>query len=164
MSLVVQPSARVTGSPVRWAVDFAVGGALIPLSFGLVSWFSGFGYDFEHLAPVALAGATVGAAVGAASPVLLDYFRRGVPLWLLTILASVTGAAAMLVTGASIGRVGLGDLAVVLPMGAFVGAVFWLPYTFATVTGRPTWPVVLSVGLVYPIFEALQVGLFVLQS
>ena len=164
MSLVVRDPAapvRLTGSPARWALDFAIGGALVPLSLSWVPWFVGFGSAL-NVAAIALPGAALGAAVGAASPILLNAFRRGVPLWLLTVLASVTGAAAMVVAWGLAGAHSGMLLALLFTAGGGSGAVLWLPYTVATVTRRATWPVVLAVAVASPLLALFPLLAFLL--
>lgn len=143
MSQIYVP-VRITGSSRRWAFDFAVAGALTPLSHGLF-----FGFIDLHLVSIATVGALTGGAIGAVSPAFLDLVRRGVPLWLLTLLASLTWATQMMATFWSLGAIAIG---------AFIGAVFWLPYTIAVMTGRRTWPVVLGAVLVSPTIELFRIA------
>ena len=157
MSLVVRDRAlpsRVTGSPVRWARDFAIGGALVPLSYGLpqvvdflpawvgLSQLRGAGAPVDLALVAACAG--VFGLLGAVTPLLLDPLRRGVPLTLLAVLAAVTGPAAMQLAWWLSGSGSWNLLAQLMLDAGVFGVFLWLPYTVCVVTGRSTWLLVLA--------------------
>lgn len=161
MSLVVRERllpARVTGNPVRWARDFAIGGALVPLSLSLPPFSAGG----PGLALVVACAAVFGL-VGAVSPMLLDGVRRSAPLWLLTILATTAGAASMQIAWWLAFGLGSGNLPLMI-LGGFLGLVLWLPYTVCVVTGRRTWPLVVAPGLLVLGLQLVNTVLFLLLA
>jgi hypothetical protein len=140
--------ALVTGSPWKWSVELGFAGAMVPVAtqLGLA------GALGPWVVPAALAMGATSALCGLVAPLALDWFRRGVPLWLLVVLASTVGAFAGWSAGALV------DIAPVLRLwytavAALVCGAGWLPYTMATVLRRPTWPVV-AAGLLVALSAA----------
>lgn len=134
-----------------WARDLAVIGGVssfvAPASVGLSDLVSGF-------APAAaVAGALVGAGLGAIAPRALSRVRA-IPIPILLIgglgVGSLWGAAAGLAGAVYFGSfdflVGFSALA-----GGVAGAIqlgwFWLPYVKRRIARRSTWPLVLFASL-----------------
>jgi hypothetical protein len=155
------PLARVTGRRRDWARDAAL--------VGLVTGYTGpawliYGLGLHpHLVACALAGGLVGAMLGAVAPDVLDLVRGRVSLPALAVSLPVLGfflgwgAAALAadLVGAPVGAAArFGAVALAGQI-----ALFWLPYTVATVTRLPRWPVLLIACLVSPLLGPAAVWL-----
>jgi hypothetical protein len=149
-------ATRVTGRPAAWARDMALVGGLT--SAILPTMLSGVSPSMFGLY-AGIAGAITGALLGAAMPAVLDRARRHVPLWALLMAGPLVGCA----WGALAGGLGSlpfsGDtLALALISGGIAGALqfgwWWFPYTFQTVRGGRTWPVMLASFLALPVLAA----------
>lgn len=153
MSVTSLAPHPVTGHPLAWARDLALlgGGSSAALSLLLV------GMVPVGFAPaVAVTAGLSGAALGLAMPTLLDAARGRVPLWLLAAAAPAVGGLWGGLAGAAAGLV-VGGTAPAL--GAVAGAVagagqlgwFWFPYTFQTVRGGRTWPLLALAAVALPV-------------
>jgi len=147
------PLARITGRRRDWMRDATI--------VGLVSGYTGpawvlYGPSLHpHLVACALTGGVAGVLMGAVAPDLLEQLRRRVSLRTLMVVLPLL--AFFLGTGMAT----LAASAVGAPMGAAsrFGAValagqvalFWLPYTVATVLEGPRWPVVLAACALSPL-------------
>lgn len=149
----------VTGSPLRWARDMAlVGGGTSAFVPALVSGLAPSGYPLA----AALVGAVTGALLGLAMPTLLDLVRGKVPLPLLLVGSLLLGAAWGGVAGAMAGvPFGAGNAGLGLVAGSIAGAAqfgwWWFPYTFQTVRGGRTWPLLVAAVFTLPVVSALSV-------
>lgn len=140
--LPVERQLPVVGRPHRWALDLAVGGAILPF----VTLLSPYGVPLPLLVSLSLTTGAAGGLLGLCTPPVLDKLRGNVPLPLLAVLAATVSSSAML--GAAWLVTGPSDIALLwLVLGAGIGTFLWLPYLVLTALGRPTWPVV-ALGLV----------------
>ena len=162
-------TALITGRPDRWARDLAaVGACTSAVAPALVMGLS------VYTLIAAVVGAVTGAALGASMPALLDRVRGRVPIPALLLAGPALGA----VWGGAVG--GAASLALLdvtinngfhmTPNGLFLLSVltaaiggalqfglFWFPYTFQTVRGGRTWPVVLGACLMTPVVGAATI-------
>jgi hypothetical protein len=164
------PPTRIVGSSAWWAFKGAQLGATAGATVGIYATAlqglaSAVAYALPLLATVSMlvaAGAAAGGAVGAVAPSVLERLRGRVPLGLIVAAQPVVGAvagsiAACLFAGmraafggphpplAAVALMFLGAL-----FGAPTAAVWWLPFTVATVLGR-RWPVTTAAGVVAPL-------------
>ncbi len=143
--------ARVTGSPRRWALDFAIIGGVTSVLAPLFA----FGSPVFAVA-AGFWGAATGMAIGRLLPETLERVRGRFPIPVLLALGVPIGAVWGGVTGALAGlTLGSADTALFGAMVASVaGAVqfgwLWFPYTFLTVLNRTTIPVVAAACVVAP--------------
>ncbi|MBX2803198.1 MAG: hypothetical protein KTR31_36295 [Myxococcales bacterium] len=144
--------ARVTGRSVPWARDLAI---VTGASAYLAPWLVWGAWSMSTIAGVC--GVLTGVAIGVTTPWLLERVRGRVPLPVLAALGFGVGAAWGAGVGAFVGIMGptlLGPTNTALAA-AMIGSVqlglFWFPYTFLTVLGRPTWPVVVASSALAPV-------------
>lgn len=149
----------VTGSPLRWARDMAlVGGGTSAFVPALVSGLAPAGYPWV----AAAVGLGTGALLGLAMPTLLDLVRGKVPLPVLLLCSVGLGAAWGGVAGALAGvPFGANNAGLGLIAGSIAGAAqfgwWWFPYTFQTVRGGRTWPLLVAAAFALPVVSALSV-------
>lgn len=149
----------VTGSPLRWARDMAlVGGGTSAFVPALVSGLAPPGYPLA----AAAAGVVTGALLGLAMPGLLDRVRGRVPLPALLVSSLLLGGAWGGVAGALAGLpFGVNNVVLGLMAGSIAGAAqfgwWWFPYTFQTVRGGRTWPLLVAAIFTLPLVSALSV-------
>lgn len=166
---------RVVGTPARWSAHGAALGASISgtLPLGLYALTCATSHLpasvllsgailLAGIATIATAvGAGVGGVVGLVTPTLLDGLRGRVPLPVIAAIAVMVGASAGAATalGTALGAtaVGLAQMDGVgtvvtwcAGIGAFAAALWWLPFTIATVVGR-RWPVTEAVAAAVPL-------------
>jgi hypothetical protein len=146
-------TARIPGSPARWARDGALFGTITCVVVpGCLVGIVGLPY----VAAAGALGAVTGGLLGLAAPTLLDALRGQLPLALMLSLAPVFGAA----WGGAVALVA--GLAVDHPMwwlglvsGGVAGAVqvglWWFPYTFQSVRRGRTWPVLVGAAFTAPV-------------
>lgn len=154
--MTLLPLSRRTGSPLAWARDLGlIGGVtsyVLPSMMGPIppAGFAGWAGGL---------GALGGVLLGLAAPALLDLVRGRVAIRWLVLLAPLVGAA----WGGSAGALaGLltdpGSEILGLLAGGIAGAmqlgVWWFPYTFQTVRGARSWPVVVGALVVSPLLIA----------
>lgn len=150
--------ARVVGSPLLWALKGAQLGATAMLTLLAIAAIAvGEVPPLVGVALFTVAPTVVGGAFGAVAPAVLERLRGRVPLWLLVPAQGVVGAAGGCL--AALGRELLfgwhpPDRSLWLIAGALVGgvtvAIWWLPFTVATVLGR-RWPVTTVAGVLGPL-------------
>jgi hypothetical protein len=164
---LVPSRVTVTGDPSTWARDLAIVGGV-----------TGFAAPALVIAdPVfslaaAVAGASLGLALGASVATALERLRTLVPLWMLICASPFVGLAwggakgflAGLVGGSAFGSEAP---ALGLLLGGLAGMVqlgwFFLPYTVLAVTRGPRWPVVLAAFGVAPMLGWVAFTLLLLS-
>jgi hypothetical protein len=151
---------RVGGSPAAWSRDLAiVVGATSAFAPAMAAGQLFAGYPISAMC----IGAVTGAVLGAAMPALIDLVRGRVPLALVVAASLALGAVWGGLTGMLAGvPFGWDAAALGLAAGGAAGAVqlggFWFPYTFQSVRGGRTWPVVVGALLVLPVSTAAAVA------
>ena len=144
---------RITGRPLEWARDMALVGGITSATLPAL---------LSNVAPTnfaiyaGIAGTLTGALFGALMPAALDRLRNRVPLWALLMAGPVIGCAWGGLAGALASLPFSSDT---LRLGVLAGAIagglqfgwWWFPYTFQTVRGRRTWPVMLTAAVVLPL-------------
>ncbi len=148
----LEPRAPVVGHPLRWSLDFALLGGLLPVItwLSILWWYSALGSVGSIVGPVlalAGAGALSGSVVGAMLARFFETIRGQVPLSLLGVAVTTGGATWGLVIyhlGSAALGTGLGGHVAMMAIGlcGLVMGAMWLPYTVASVLRRPTLPVV----------------------
>ncbi len=168
------PTRRVTGDAARWARDFALLGAFS--GGGAILGFFG-SVDAGLAVTAAVTGMATGAVLGAAMPSVLDVVRKRLPIKVLMFLGLPVGAVWGATTGVSAmalagnpqtfgGGVPMDMLFTVMALvaglaGALMFGAVWFPYTFQTVRGGRTWPVVAGACLLTPALGWLGVFGFI---
>lgn len=153
------PARRLFGSPALWMRDCAIVGgvtAYAGAAFGL------FGLSLHPwLVLCGLSGALTGAGLGLVGPILMNWLRYRAPLPVIAVgLPLFVGSVALAVATVAATTIG----APLMPALYFAGvaafvqtAVFWLPYTMATVLDQHRWPVVAVACLVAPLTGPLAI-------
>lgn len=166
---LLRPS--IAGTPLYWgsrtgALGAMLGG-LLPAALYLPEMLGAPAYAFFDLLALCLHMAVIsglaGASIGLVHPMLLEKVRGRVPIPVLAVAATATGAAGGGLSGLLailwiFGGVPALEAGLAVPfaamMGAKVGAVaatlWWLPATVSATTGR-SWPVTSAVGLGLPL-------------
>ena len=154
----------LVGSRQRWMRDWALIGASSALAPAVVLSVLVPGL-LPALLLACLIGGVLGGAVGVVAPPLLERVRGRVPIPALLLLglplAAVWGwlggfgaaIAMLLASDAAAGVHLLGTLMAVTSALQLGGA--WFPYTFQSVLGQRTWPVVLAACCLAPLLGLL---------
>lgn len=150
---------RVAGRPLAWARDMAFVGAT---TSAFAPWAAGNLAPSGYWQVSAVVGLVTGALLGLAMPALIDLVRGRVPLLLLVLGSVLLGAAWGGLTG---GLAGLAFGGISAQLGVVAGAAaggfqlgwFWFPYTFQSVRGGRTWPLLLTSLLTLPVATAAAV-------
>ncbi len=182
-----RPSLEVAehrfGRSARWARDAALVGGWTGWAGAVFMWLSliepgllqslallasspmsGIGLLVSPIFVAAgIAGAVVGGLLGVSGPTLLNELRGRVPIPMLALglpVASAGLATAVAVLAAwAVGIPAMPAVACGIATTAVQVAVFWLPYTVASVVGTPRWPVLGVASLVGP-FTGVLAALF----
>ncbi len=159
-ALVPRPPAavaRLTGSPLGWAVDLGLVGALTAIATPAAAG----GASPAFLALSGLGGALCGSLLGSHMPDFLDSARHRISLRNLAVRCTLVGAGVgglvALVAAQITGQPFVGPLVVAMLAGALQLGLLWLPYTVLTVTGRSPWPVVVLACAAAPLVGASAV-------
>lgn len=153
---------RLRASRARWARDGALVGGFGAWSGAAVA---AFGLSFHPWLLGAIGtGVVLGGLLGYVGPVFLQLARGRVPLPVLAVALPLVAAA----IGTSLGTLGAIAVGAPLSLSATYGAVaagllaavFWLPYTVATVMQLRTWPLVLAACALSPLTGPLTKWLF----